>query len=246
MKQPPLTLGSLFAGIGGFESGAKSNGIETLYSVEIDPYCKKILKQHNPHTVIYENIIGLSPKEKPLIISGGFPCQDISANGNGQGLNGKRSGLWFEMFRIISETRPLYIVIENSPLLTIRGLHIIVCQLAEIGYIVEWQTLSNLFFGFPHKRERLYVIAYADRLKPQRTFQNDIRFTSLFKVRASNAFVGLAVSKRIFQKRNVNYIRENNGIPNFSHRVKALGNSVNPVIASYLFDCIKSHYENTH
>ena len=98
--------------------------------------------------------------KKEWIITGGFPCQDISVAGKGAGIGGSRSGLWFEMHRIISGLRPKYVIAENVGALTFRGLDAVLGSLAEIGYDAEWQDIRAEDMGAPHRRERIWIIAY--------------------------------------------------------------------------------------
>ena len=136
--------GSLFSGIGGIDLGFEMAGIETVWNCEIDEWCRDLLKKRFPDATQYDNVetIGKHNLEPVDIISGGFPCQDISVAGKGEGLDGKRSGLWFEMHRIISELRPRFALIENVQLLTKRGGTRVLSDLAEIGYDAEWQIIS--------------------------------------------------------------------------------------------------------
>lgn len=117
-----LTHGSLFSGVEGFGLGAALAGIKTEWSCEFEDYQTKVIKKNfgNGHTV-YGDIRTLENPPFVNIISGGFPCQDISAAGKGAGIKGSRSGLWGQMHRIIGEVRPDYVIIENSPLLRKRG-----------------------------------------------------------------------------------------------------------------------------
>ena len=105
-----IRIGSLFAGIGGFELGLERaiSGSETIWQVEREPFCQKVLKKHWPNATIYDDVrtVGSHNLESVDILCGGFPCQDISTAGKGKGLEGEKSGLWFEMLRIISELRP--------------------------------------------------------------------------------------------------------------------------------------------
>ena len=118
-----MTHGSLFTGIGGIDLGFEWAGIETRWQVEIDDYCQKLLSIRFPHTKKFTDVrkVGSHNLEKVDIISGGFPCQDISVAGKGAGIEGERSGLWTELHRVISELRPRFAFIENVPMLTIRG-----------------------------------------------------------------------------------------------------------------------------
>ena len=97
------------------------------------------------------------------VISGGFPCQDISAAGKGAGITGSRSGLWKEFARIIGEVRPRYVFVENSPILTSRGLDVVLGDLATLGFDAEWGVLSAADVGAPHRRERVWIVANADK-----------------------------------------------------------------------------------
>ena len=94
------------------------------------------------------------------IITGGFPCQDISTAGKGAGIRGSRSGLWFEYWRIIRDLRPRYAIMENVGALTFRGLDVVLGSLAEIGYDAEWQDIRAEDMGAPHRRERIWIVAY--------------------------------------------------------------------------------------
>ncbi len=233
-----MTHGSLFSGIGGFELAAQWVGIPTLWNCEIAPYPRKILAKTFPETRRYEDIRQLSNPEHVDIISGGFPCQDISLAGNGVGIAGSRSGLWKEMRRIIREVRPRYVIIENSPALLLRGFERVLCDLSEIGYDAEWQCLSNADFGFDHRRERVYVIAYSDEVKRQAGRIQEWSPTQGIFVPPSIQHCGFALAQRVLEMPDRERIGINDGIQGWTHRVGCLGNAVNPVVAKYLFECI--------
>ena len=164
-----LTHGSTFSGVGGFELGARMSGIETVWNCELEAHNRKILKKHFPETLQYTDIRDLSHPAYVDIISGGFPCQDISLSNTQvrsyeeKGINGQRSGLWSELFRVVGEVRPKYLVLENSSALVVRGFEKVLCDLSKIGYDAEWQCLQAAQFGYNHKRERLYCIAYPSK-----------------------------------------------------------------------------------
>ena len=126
----------LFSGIGGFALAARWAGIETVGFCEIDKYAQKVLQKNFPGVPIYEDVNKLNGSEfKDIyLLTGGFPCQDISIAGKGAGIEGERSGLWSELFRIIGEVRPKYALIENVPALTFRGGTRVIGDLTEIGY----------------------------------------------------------------------------------------------------------------
>lgn len=239
-----LKHSSLFSGIGGFELGAEMAGIETLWNCEIEKFQGKILETKFPHAERFTDITKTSGLRYVDIISGGFPCQDISVAGKREGIKGKRSGLWSEMYRIIWEIRPKYVIVENSPALVISGLEQVLCDLSQIGYDAEWQCISNYAFGYPHKRERLYLIAYSNKIGLQSNIRKDGIFDSIFKQWASDTSVGYICAKRILEIPAYSIVRNDDGIPNWSHRVGAIGNAVNPTVAKYLFECIKEFDKN--
>jgi DNA (cytosine-5)-methyltransferase 1 len=159
---------SLFTGIGGGLLGGLLLGWEVIAAVEKNKYCRDILKARQKDKIlndfpIYEDIItfdGLKYRDKVDIITGGFPCQDLSsARGRrGRGLNGKKSGLWFEMQRIIHEIYPPLIFIENVPRLLNNGFEVILNALSEMGYDAAWGVFSAGELGARHKRERIWVV----------------------------------------------------------------------------------------
>ncbi len=158
----------LFSGIGGFALGAYWAGFkaENHFYSEIDEYAVDLYKKRFPDSIYLGDITKIDTdklkKEYPgeWVITGGFPCQDISIAGKGVGLDGKRSGLWFEMWRIIRELRPKFVIAENVSALTFRGLDRVLGSLAEIGYDVEWQDIRASDMGAPHRRERIWIVAY--------------------------------------------------------------------------------------
>lgn len=160
----------LFSGIGGFAYGAYMAGFkcDNHFFSEIEPYAIKLYKLRFPEAINFGSIIEIDfdklKKEYPgeWVITGGFPCQDISIAGKGVGLDGKRSGLWFEMWRAIRILQPRYVIAENVSALTFRGLDRVLSSLAEIGYDVEWQDIRASDVGAPHRRERIWIVAYPD------------------------------------------------------------------------------------
>lgn len=160
-----LTHGSLFSGVEGFGLGAALAGIKTEWSCEFEKYQTKVIKKNfgNEHTV-YGDIRTLENPPFVNIISGGFPCQDISAAGKGAGIKGSRSGLWGHMHRIIGEVRPDYVIIENNPLLRKRGFEYVLHGLSEIGYDAQWQCLQGTFLGLQQRRERIYILLPTPRV----------------------------------------------------------------------------------
>ena len=157
----PLTFGSLFAGIGGFDLGLERAGMRCGWQVEIDPYARAVLAKHWPDVRRWEDVRTFPPKEGEWcvdVICGGFPCQDISIAGKGAGLAGARSGLWYEYARIIGELRPRYVIVENVAALLARGMGTVLGDLSSLGYDAEWHVIPASAVGAPHRRERVWIV----------------------------------------------------------------------------------------
>jgi DNA (cytosine-5)-methyltransferase 1 len=244
-----LTVGSLFAGIGGFDLGLeRTGGFEVRWQVEIDEYCRRVLEKHWPHVKRYGDIReiiysyergrewerqqieysfseGCRPGaiiERVDVLCGGFPCQDISHAGKRAGINGERSGLWREMARLIRMVRPRYVIVENVSGLLDRGMGEVVGELASMGYDAEWGCVSACAFGAPHTRERVFVLAY-----PTSERQGQLRRIR----RAANSE----------ETRNVHWSqaesavgRVAHGIPSRVDRLKGLGNAVVPQVVEWI------------
>lgn len=140
----------------------------TVAFCEIDEYCRKVLHAHWPSVPCYNDVRGLTARRLVGdgiggidLICGGFPCQDISLAGKGAGLEGERSGLWFEYRRLIEEIRPRWVVIENVAALRSRGLDTVLGQIAALGYDAEWHCIPASAVGAPHRRDRIWIIAHA-------------------------------------------------------------------------------------
>ena len=163
-----ITIGSLFSGIGGLELGLEAGlsraGWEsrTLWQVEQAEYPRAVLARQWPHAKRYTDVhdISLQNTESVDLICGGFPCQDISTAGKGAGLAGERSGLFFEMARIVRQLRPRIVVLENVSALTFKGLDVVLGTLATLGYDARWGGLRASEVGAPHRRERWFCVAW--------------------------------------------------------------------------------------
>jgi DNA (cytosine-5)-methyltransferase 1 len=162
-----VTFGELFAGIGGFSLGLERAGMTCKWQVEIDPYARAVLNKHWPDVPKHDDVRTFPPTHTHTqdfsvdLICGGFPCQDISVAGKGAGLAGERSGLWNDFARIIRTVRPRWVVIENVPALTARGLGTVLGDLAEIGFDAEWHCIPASAVGAPHRRERIWIVGNA-------------------------------------------------------------------------------------
>ena len=160
---------ALFAGAGGGILGGKLLGWRTICAVEWEPYPASVLcaRQNDgifPPFPIWDDVQTFDGRPWRGIfdvVSGGFPCQDISAAGKGAGIDGERSGMWREMARIIGEVRPRFAFVENSPMLVSRGLERVISDLTAMGYDSRWGVVSAADIGANHKRERIWIVAYA-------------------------------------------------------------------------------------
>ena len=174
--------------------------------------------------------------ENIRLLSGGFPCQDIATPGPKIGIAGARSGLWKHMFRLASDIRSDYIIVENSSDLSLRGLNVVLGDLARIGYDAQWQTVSAAALGGSHLRRRCLIVAY-----PQRVGQSQSRF---FR---QDAYTQQAFQSIWQTTRAIDAIRRGtvpslcrgaHGLPNRMDRLTALGNAIIPFIAEYVGRCI--------
>ena len=165
-----------FAGIGGFSYAAEKliGGFETTQFIEIDPFCQKVLKKHWPHVPIHDDIRTFTAKPfQYQVICGGFPCQDISVAGLQKGITEEtRSGLFFELMRVIRMVRPKYVVLENVAAILNRGLDIVLRELSEAGYDAEWSVIPASSVGACHQRSRWWLVAYPnDNGQQERWFE---------------------------------------------------------------------------
>lgn len=158
----------LFSGIGGFEYGLQQAGFNISALCEIEPYPIQVLKKNFPNVPIIGDVKNITKDSFSDIdvICGGFPCTDISRAGkmNG-GINGEKSGLWYEFRRIINEIKPKYAIIENVNSILGNGLETVLSNLAEIGYDATWTTYDSKWFGLPQRRSRVYIIAVRNGIK---------------------------------------------------------------------------------
>ncbi len=160
---------SLFAGIDAMSLAAERLGYKTTFAVEIDPFCQKVIAKRFPLTTILGDIREVKGSDLGHVdlMSGGSPCQDLSSAGKGKGLDGDRSGLWFEYLRLIGEVRPSLVLLENVAVLRSRGLDVVVNGLASIDYFCWWDCVPALAVGAPHLRDRIWVTAVPYEMMPE-------------------------------------------------------------------------------
>ena len=250
-----LTFGSLFAGIGGFDLGFERAGMVCKWQVEIDDYANRVLAKHWPAVHRERDIrqCGRHNLQPVDVICGGFPCQDISYAGLGAGLEGERSGLFFEAIRVVRELQPRIIVLENVAALLTRGVDRVLGTLAEVGYDAEWHCIPAAAVGAPHIRDRVFVLAYAEHAWLERgrraartgtTMRNGARIRQFkpqsHKGKADEIHGGSAGREAIWNgKHSIRRVAD--GIPNRVDRLRGLGNAVVPQVAEFIGRQIVQH-----
>jgi len=237
----------LFAGAGGGILGGQLLGHPAVCAVEIEPYCRKVLLQRQrdgilPNFPIWDDIRTFDGKPwRGLvdIVCGGFPCQDISsartnssANGKQQGLDGNKSGLWFEMERVVEEVQPQFVLAENSPNLRTKGLDKVLEGLDRLGYDTARGVFGCSNFGADHHRKRMFILAYANvsqrkgRSLPSRVHKEytDTFSTDWWKDQPGMERVADGMARRL-------------------DRLKAIGNGQVPLVAATAFSFLRQQLE---
>jgi len=220
---------ALFAGCGGGILAGHLLGWRCVAAVEIEDYPRRVLLQRQsdgflPRFPIWDDVATFDGKPwrgKVQVVTGGFPCQDISAAGKRAGLDGERSGLWGEMARIICEVQPRYAFIENSPMLTIRGLDRVLCDLAEMGFDANWGVLGADDVGAKHKRDRIWVVAYTNDTERRRELRGFRGLQKCIKEWDTHSTFNQPEPVRMVD-----------GVANRVDRLKAIGNGQVPLCAA--------------
>lgn len=251
----------LFAGIGGFSLGLQRAGMQTTAFCEIDPYCQQVLRKHWPEIVCYPDISKLcrhaddsDPESDsecigtdefidrhgcPDVITGGFPCQDISLGHTwrtAEGIAGARSSKWWEMHRVIRELNPAWVIAENVDALRSRGLETVLGSLAEIGYDAQWHRISARDVGARHRRDRIWIVAHPARKRVER-------------LRAARIKIAPSLAEPFLPLRRGNgeweiepdLRRANDGVPRWMDRLRCVGNSCVPQIPEIIGRAIMSY-----
>jgi DNA (cytosine-5)-methyltransferase 1 len=230
---------ALFAGAGGGILGGHLLGWRTIVAVEYNAYARSVLlaRQNDgtlPPFPIWDDVRtfdGRPWRGRIDVVSGGFPCQDISAAGKGAGLDGARSGLWGEMARIIREVRPRFVFVENSPMLTSRGLGTVLGDLAEMGFDAEWGVISAADTGAPHLRERIWIVANSLCQGPQ--------ISGTVKIGPNRQQIRGSSSSGHRWPAEPRLGRVAHGIAHRVDRIKAIGNGQVPRVAATAWRILK-------
>jgi DNA (cytosine-5)-methyltransferase 1 len=242
----------LFAGAGGGILGGILLGHRTVCAVEIEPYCRKVLLQRQrdgilPWFPIWDDVRTFDGKPWRGIadvVCGGFPCQDISgANITGKGLDGEHSGLWREMARVVCEVGPDFVYVENSPMLTIRGLGRVLRDLAAMGYDARWGCISASDFGGLHGRKRIWIVAYSEKIRRERSFdgKNESHIKRRFSAQVSTPRDVVGDKERFYEQvRSAEFVRTANGMAGRVDRVAACGNGQFPRVAAGAWEILST------
>lgn len=250
-----VRVGSLFTGIGGIELGFERAGFTTVWAIEKDPYARAILRERFPYATLYGDVttVDFGQLARVDVITAGFPCQDISNAGNRAGITGHRSGLWKYCIDALRDCRPRVAVFENVAALTRRGLDTVLCDLAAIGHAAEWHCVPAASVGAPHRRDRIFILAYPDsgrhvhgqphehptEARQQTLRQPHERSTTSPGQRGTRRTSNPTVSAAGWWALEPAMGRVAHGVPHWLDRIKCLGNAVVPAVSQAIAQSIK-------
>ena len=228
----------LFAGIGGFSLGLERAGMTTVAFCEIEPYCQAVLKKHWPGVPIFNDITHLKYRQNVDLVTAGFPCQDISLAGEGAGITGERSGLFWYVIRTLCMVGRPQALLENVAALLNRGMGIVLGALASFGYDTEWHCIPASYVGARQLRDRVWIVAspQLDGVQRRQTI------TAAWYVKSrKEQLAGLVQPCAWPEVSSARNSGTGHGIPNGIHRNKALGNAVVPqipeIIGKAIMEC---------
>jgi DNA (cytosine-5)-methyltransferase 1 len=259
-----LRVLDLFSGIGGFSLGLeRTGGFETVAFCEIEPFPRRVLAKHWPEVPCYDDVRTLTGDVLARdgiavdVITGGFPCQDLSLAGRQKGLDGERSGLWSEIVRLTSDLRPRYVIVENVANLLSgpaerpgRWFGRVLGDLAELGYDAEWENIPAAAVGAPHRRERAWIVANPVEIRRSAIFEHvkkrcrekSSTWASFFVAPrrvAENALVDCLGEPALFSR--------DDGLPDRLAKLAACGNAVVPQIPELIGEAImRAEAENAN
>jgi len=245
---------ALFAGAGGGILGGHLLGWRTVCAVEWEAYPASVLVARQNDKIlspfpIWDDVQTFDGKPWRGIVdvvSGGFPCQDISAAGKGDGIDGERSGMWREMARIIGEVMPKYVFVENSPMLTIRGLGTVLRDLATMGYDAEWCVLGAANVGANHKRDRIWIVGKRQMVNTRcQHGEKRLSKSELIKnTKTSNYCKRFSQISLWDKKIESTVVRMVDGMASRVDRLKAIGNGQVPLVAETAWNILKERIDD--
>lgn len=241
-----LKVLDLFSGIGGFSLGLeRTGGFETVAFCEIEEFPRRVLAKHWPEVPCYNDVRELTADTLRRdgiavdVITGGFPCQDVSSSGHQRGMDGTRSGLWSEIVRLTSEIKPRFVAVENVSNLLVgeRGAWFgrVLRDLAALGYNAEWHCIPASYVGLPHSRDRIWIVAYPECfgwLRLDESFQ-ELR-SAVYQQNLGEGWADtvqlLPTVGELFRTPSSDIVRNDDGLSEGLDRLKGCGNAVVPQI----------------
>lgn len=239
-----VTVGSLFSGIGGMDLGLERAGMRVIWQSEIDPFASKVLKKHWKEVPNYGDIRSIKWEnvERPTVVCGGYPCQPFSTAGRRKGAEDPRH-LWSWFRDAIGILRPQYVLLENvRGHLSLGGVDVL-ADIASLRYDAEWQVVSAASIGANHKRERLFIVAYAEGSVGRSTESQSLE--TIFRQTAESGECGCEQgSFSDWWETEPNVDRVADGIPDRVDRLRTLGNAVVPQVAEHIGRFIMRHWHS--
>jgi DNA (cytosine-5)-methyltransferase 1 len=226
----------LFSGIGGFSEGLeRTGGFETRLFCDNHPYARQVLSARWPGVPCAEDVRAIDGRtlRGAAAVCAGFPCQDISHAGGRVGIDGERSGLFYEVVRLADEIRPDWLLLENVSALLVRGLDRVLGALAEIGFDAWWDCLSASALGYPHARDRFWLVAYPAGLRRDQGERAAQEWRRLVRARSLGRPSPWAEAANDHEVRS-GFVRTVDGLPHHVDRLDRLGNAVVPEIAELI------------
>jgi len=229
---------ALFAGAGGGILGGHLLGWRTVCAVEWEPYAAAVLIQRQndgilPAFPVWDDVQtfdGRPWRGIVDVVSGGFPCQDLSSAGKRAGLDGARSGLWKEMARVVSEVRPRYVLVENSPMLVNNGLGRVLGDLSDLGFDARWTVMGAKEVGAQHNRDRVWIVANANSKGLQWTHNNQKKAEGIQQSAPQRLQNRIPVTRAML---STSYFqRRSDAMASWMDRLKAIGNGQVPLVAA--------------
>lgn len=234
MSEERLRVLDLFSGIGGFSLGLeRTGGFETAAFCEMNPFAKRHLAERWPGVPCFDDVRSINRGTvrgiAPNVVTAGFPCQDISHAGARAGIEGERSGLWFEVERITDELRPDWLLLENVAAILGRGLDRVLGSLASLGYDAWWDCVRASDLGYPHERDRWFLVAYPAGLRRNEGERSAQGWRRIIRARTLGSPSSWAKAANDDEVRS-RFVRIVDGLPDHVDRLDRLGNAIIPEI----------------
>lgn len=238
-----LKVIDLFSGIGGFSLGLeRTGGFETVAFCESHPFARRVLAARWQGVPCIDDVRAINRRTfrgRPTLhaITAGFPCQEISDAGTRVGIDGERSGLWYQVARITDELRPDWLLLENVAAILRRGLDRVLGSLAEIGYDAWWDCVRASDLGYPHERDRWFAVAYPSGLRRNEGERSAQEWRRIIRARTLGSPSSWAQAANDDEVRS-EFIRVVDGLPDHVDRLDRLGNAIIPEIPELIGNAI--------